>query len=90
MLPTPPPAPVTVFLSPPFPDLEEKPDELLAMLRTMQEKLAPGSVLVAQLELCPMMEEIPLKEEWDHRKYGRNHLLFWVKPLPSLAPEPTP
>lgn len=80
---TPPSEPVTVFLSPPYPDLEEKPGDMLAILAAMQEKLSPGSVLVVQLETCPMMEDIPRKEEWDHRKYGRNHLLFWVKPMPK-------
>ena len=35
-----------------------------------------------------MMAELPLLEEWDRREYGRNHLLFWVKPIP--APEPSP
>ncbi|MBY0232476.1 MAG: RsmD family RNA methyltransferase [Gemmataceae bacterium] len=86
---TPPGEPVTVFLSPPYPDLEDKPDEMLGLIGAMQEKLAPGSVLVAQMETCPLMEQMPRPEQWDHRKYGRNHLLFWVKPVPP-APELAP
>jgi 16S rRNA (guanine(966)-N(2))-methyltransferase RsmD len=77
---SPPADPVNVFLSPPFADLEGKPGELLGMVRAMQEKLAPNSVLVLQAEACPMLAELPQRETWDERKYGRNLLYFWVKP----------
>jgi 16S rRNA (guanine(966)-N(2))-methyltransferase RsmD len=79
----PPAEPVTVFLSPPFPDLEEKPEEMLALIQRMQEALAPGSVLVVQAEPAPVLAELPGLGDWDIREYGRNLLYFWVKPLAS-------
>jgi 16S rRNA (guanine966-N2)-methyltransferase len=69
-----------VFLSPPFPDLERRPDEMLALLTGLQERLAPGSVLVLQAEPTEMLSRLPRRGEWDERHYGRNVLLFWVKP----------
>ncbi|MFO0877112.1 MAG: RsmD family RNA methyltransferase [Gemmataceae bacterium] len=79
----PPAAPVNVFLSPPFPDLQRREDEMIASLSTLQQRLAPGSVLILQGEKAAMLDRLPLREEWDERKYGRNHLLFWVKPMPA-------
>ncbi len=73
----PPAEPVNVFLSPPFSDLEQRPEELLGVLRTLQEKLAPGSVLILQAEECALLDQLPDPERWDRRRYGRNHLLFW-------------
>jgi hypothetical protein len=52
----------------------------------MQARLHPGSVLVLQAEKCDLLERLPDRAAWDERRYGRNHLLFWVRPLP---PEPT-
>src|SRR5436305_752036 len=46
----PPAEPVTVFLSPPFADLERRPDDLLQLTAVLQQKLPPGSVLVLQSE----------------------------------------
>lgn len=83
----PPAEAVNVFLSPPFADLEGKPEETLAMLRGMQERLAPASVLVLQAEACPLLAELPDRDAWDERKYGRNLLFFWVKPLPDTTTE---
>jgi 16S rRNA (guanine(966)-N(2))-methyltransferase RsmD len=77
----PPAEPVNVFLSPPFPDLESKPEEVLGLIRNMQDKLAPGGVLVLQAEPAAMLAEMPLLDQWDIREYGRNVLYFWVKPL---------
>jgi 16S rRNA (guanine966-N2)-methyltransferase len=76
----PPAEPVNVFLSPPFADLENKPDDLLAVIEGMQNRLAPGSVLILQAEPAEMLARLPDRESWDERKYGRNILLFWVKP----------
>ncbi|MCI0464788.1 MAG: RsmD family RNA methyltransferase [Gemmataceae bacterium] len=73
----PPAEPVNVFLSPPFSDLERRPEELLAVIRTLQAKLAPGSVLVLQAEESDLLDKLPDPEHWDRRRYGRNHLLFW-------------
>lgn len=85
----PPADPVTVFLSPPFPDLDARADEMLALVTTMQDRLAPGSVLVLQVETSPLLDRLPLREQWDERVYGRNRLLFWVKPIPPAPGETT-
>ncbi len=82
--------PVNVFLSPPFPDLEEKPEEVLALIRNMQEKIAPGSVLTLQAEPAPVLAEVALLGEWDVREYSRNLLYFWVKPLAAGEPPARP
>jgi 16S rRNA (guanine966-N2)-methyltransferase len=83
----PPEEPATVFLSPPFADLEARPDEFLALVSALMNRMPPGSVLVLQVEICDLLERLPDRPVWDERKYGRNRLLFWVKPLP---PEPVP
>ncbi len=72
----PPAEPINVFLSPPFIDLERKSDEMLALIQRLQERLYPGSVVVIQAEKTPLLEQLP--GTWDERRYGRNHLLFWV------------
>ena len=30
-----------------------------------------------------ILDDLPQHESWDERHYGRNHLLFWVKPAPA-------
>ncbi|MGL4549959.1 MAG: RsmD family RNA methyltransferase [Gemmataceae bacterium] len=87
----PPEEPATVFLSPPFPDLVARPDEFLALVTEVMNRMPAGSVLVLQLEVCDLLERLPDRAVWDERKYGRNRLLFWVKPLPpESAPDATP
>ncbi len=71
--------PVTVFLSPPFRDFEQRLDELLNLLAQLQERVQPGSVIVLQAESKAPLDELPSRTEWDERHYGRNHLLIWVK-----------
>jgi 16S rRNA (guanine(966)-N(2))-methyltransferase RsmD len=73
------PEPVTLFLGPPFPDLEHRPEALLRVLATLQERAAPGSVLVLQSEKTFATDRLPDALHWDHRHYGRNQLSFWVK-----------
>jgi 16S rRNA (guanine966-N2)-methyltransferase len=75
----PPAEPVTVYLSPPFADLERKEDEMLALVGTLQQRLHPGSVLVLQAEPADLLARLPDRDRWDERRYGRNHLLFWVR-----------
>jgi 16S rRNA (guanine(966)-N(2))-methyltransferase RsmD len=71
--------PVNLFIGPPYPDLERRPDELLALVAAVQQKLAPGSVLVLQAEKSPVLDELPDGPRWERRRYGRNLLLIWVK-----------
>jgi 16S rRNA (guanine(966)-N(2))-methyltransferase RsmD len=71
--------PVVVFLSPPFGDFEQRPEELYAVLAGLRQLVAPGSVVVLQAEESEFLEMLPERSDADERKYGRNHLLFWVK-----------
>ena len=79
----PPAEPVTVFLSPPFADLEERADDMLRLVAGLQETAPAGSVIVLQAEEAPLLAELPDRPAWDERKYGRNRLLFWVKEPPA-------
>jgi 16S rRNA (guanine(966)-N(2))-methyltransferase RsmD len=82
----PPAEPVTAFLSPPFADLERRPEDLLSLVAGLQRKMAAGSVLVLQAERSPVLDELPDRERWDQRRYGRNCLLVWG---PSEGPRLT-
>jgi 16S rRNA (guanine(966)-N(2))-methyltransferase RsmD len=87
----PPAEPVNVFVSPPFPDFERRPEEMLQLIAALQEKVAPGSVVVLQAERAPLLDELPGLTEWEERKYGRNLLLIWVKEESApLSPGPGP
>lgn len=68
-----------VFLSPPFADFEHRLPFLLKAIGEFQEKLAPESVLVVQSERTWDPTSLPLGNEWENRRYGRNELLIWVK-----------
>jgi 16S rRNA (guanine(966)-N(2))-methyltransferase RsmD len=81
----PPPRAINVFFSPPFADFERRPDEMLALINATQERLHPESVLVVQAEPAVMLSMLPRRLEWDERKYGRNILLFWVKPATTTT-----
>lgn len=72
--------PVNIYISPPFNDLERRVDDLLALIHSLQEKAAAGSVIVLQSEKGVDLGELPHLEQWDRRHYGRNELLIWVKP----------
>lgn len=73
------PEPVNIFVSPPFPDFERRPELLMQMCVDLQRKTAPGSVLVLQGERGIPTEQLPDAERWEERHYGRNLLLIWVK-----------
>jgi 16S rRNA (guanine966-N2)-methyltransferase len=73
--------PVIVFLGPPYPDLQHRPDALLAALAELQQKVAPGSVLVLQSEKTLDVARLPDPEHWDQRQYGRNRLSIWTKEI---------
>ena len=74
--------PVNIFVSPPFPDYEKRIDEFHQFVTMLQQKAALGSVLVLQTEHCIPLDQLPLREQWEDRKYGRNHLMIWVKEAP--------
>src|SRR5205823_1306808 len=77
---------VNLFLSPPFPDLTEKFDDFLALVRLLWEKAPAESVLTIQAEEGFPVERLPDFGAWDVRAYGRNLLAFYVKGVPT--PEP--
>src|SRR4051794_20316064 len=71
--------PVTVFISPPFADFERRPDDLIRLVSELRQKASPGSVIVLQAERTAELERLPERQAWDERRYGRNHLLIFVK-----------
>lgn len=85
----PPIEPVNVFISPPFADFEHRLDDLLKLITEFQGKVAEGSVLVLQAEHGVPLDELPAREQWEDRRYGRNHLLIWVRESSEPAAPPT-
>jgi len=82
-------APVTLYLSPPFPDLlGVKVFEFVKMVGHLLTKAPDESVLVLQVEDGFPIDDLPNPDQWDVRRYGRNRLLFRVKEAPGEA-EPT-
>jgi 16S rRNA (guanine966-N2)-methyltransferase len=73
--------PVTIFLGPPFPDLEHRPEALVQAIAELQEKAAVGSVLVVQSEKSFVAEYLANGQPWDVRRYSRNQLALWRKPV---------
>jgi 16S rRNA (guanine966-N2)-methyltransferase len=69
--------PVNVFISPPFPDLEQRPADFHRLITTIQGKVPDGSVLTVQGEDTFDAATLPDASRWEARKYGRNVLLFW-------------
>jgi 16S rRNA (guanine966-N2)-methyltransferase len=80
-----PTAPINVFLSPPFADLDVRLDDFLRLVGLLMEKVAPDSTVSIQAELGFPEAKLPEAGNWDVRHYGRNMLLIWVKPLPSQS-----
>jgi len=79
--------PITAFISPPFADYTSRLEDLLGVITQLQNRSMEGSVLVLQAERDVPLEDLPQRASWDHRTYGRNHLLIWVKESPAAEPE---
>jgi 16S rRNA (guanine966-N2)-methyltransferase len=77
----PPASAVTIFLSPPFADLENRLDEFLTMVNTLMAKVPEDSTVTIQAEAGFPEAKLQDAEAWDIRKYGRNMLYIWVKPM---------
>jgi 16S rRNA (guanine966-N2)-methyltransferase len=75
----PPPGPVNVYLSPPFPDLTERADAFLVLVKLVWKKCPVESVVVIQAELGFPTDGLPDAGRWEVRSYGRNLLLIRVK-----------
>jgi 16S rRNA (guanine(966)-N(2))-methyltransferase RsmD len=71
--------PVNVFLSPPFTDLQRRPQVFLELVSTLLSKVPAESVLVIQSEHPSPLDEAPLLRDWEQRRYGRNVLLLFAK-----------
>jgi 16S rRNA (guanine966-N2)-methyltransferase len=82
--------PVTLFLGPPYPDYLHRLDSFVALIVSLQQRVAAGTVLVLQCEKTFDFEKLPGNGTWDQRRYGRNWLLFWVKEEPAAAPSQAP
>lgn len=82
---SPPKTPVNIFISPPFDDLTEKTSDLLQAIRTLQEKVPEDSVIVVQSERGSPLDGAEQLHDWELRRYGRNELLIWQRPI--AAPE---
>jgi 16S rRNA (guanine966-N2)-methyltransferase len=81
--------PVTLFASPPFPDLS--PDKVAAFLKFVNDLLARApneSVLALQTEEEFPFDQLPDPPAWDVRRYGRNYLAFYVKDVTPAEPAP--
>jgi 16S rRNA (guanine(966)-N(2))-methyltransferase RsmD len=76
--------PVNIFVSPPFADFEHRPEELQELIGRLRKTTAPGSVVVLQAEPSAFLDSLPGRADADERRYGRNHLLFWVKEPPTV------
>jgi 16S rRNA (guanine966-N2)-methyltransferase len=77
--------PINVFISPPFADLESRPEVLIDAVVQLQEKVAPESVIVLQNERGSPLDGRAEFESWERRVYGRNVLLIWQKDEPNGA-----
>ena len=53
--------------------------DMLQLVGDLQQKAFPDSVLTLQAERCDLLDKLPLRDQWDERRYGRNYLLIWVK-----------
>jgi 16S rRNA (guanine(966)-N(2))-methyltransferase RsmD len=71
--------PVNIFLGPPYPDYQRRREALWEVLTTLQQKV------VLQSERLPRDAQLPDAGQWKERRYGRNHLWFWVKGLVENA-----
>ena len=80
--------PVNVFISPPFWELQHRPQQFLSLVAGLQDKVAPGSVVVIQAERGSPLERAPALQDWEERRYGRNLLLLWVKEETGSAATP--
>lgn len=86
----PPAEPVNVFVSPPFADLQERPEEMVGALTQLQGRVADDSVLILQSEREAAIDDSPPLQDWERRTYGRNVLMLWQKELtpPTASQEP--
>jgi 16S rRNA (guanine(966)-N(2))-methyltransferase RsmD len=75
--------PVNVFVSPPFADLQRRPEEFLSLVASLQARVAAGSVVAIQSESDSALQGAPALQDWEERRYGRNTLLLWVKEEPE-------
>jgi 16S rRNA (guanine966-N2)-methyltransferase len=71
--------PVTLFLGPPYPALEDQPERFMTAIENLQAKAAPVSIIVLQSDKGFGTGLLPDPTAWEHRIYGRNRLSTWIK-----------
>ena len=79
--------PTIVFLGPPYPIVERDLGRMLQMIATIQGKLKPNDLLVAQLPRSVHLDQLPDgdSENWYRwRHYGKTQIGIWC----HLPPEP--
>ena len=81
--------PVNVFVSPPFGDLADKTDDLLAAMQLLQSKVAEDSVIVVQTEVGSPLDDAEPLRDWEVRRYGRNALVIWQREVTELSTKDT-
>jgi 16S rRNA (guanine966-N2)-methyltransferase len=64
------PSPILAFLDPPYPEYANHPDRFSAGLRTLLEKVPPGSTVVVEAPERLPDGILPEPELWDLRRYG--------------------
>jgi 16S rRNA (guanine(966)-N(2))-methyltransferase RsmD len=75
--------PVTVFLGPPYQELEKHGDAIHWLVTRLQEQCPPGSIVILQSDRHFEVAMLPESETWDVRRYGRTQLAIWTKPQES-------
>ncbi len=73
--------PVNVFLGPPYAEFERHFDAVVWLVTALEQRVAPGSVLVLQSDEKFDSARLPDSERWDVRHYGRTQLAIWTKPV---------
>ena len=71
--------PVSVFISPPFADYQQRLDALQSLLLDLENKVARESVLVLQGEKSEGFDALLTTHPWELHRYSRNLLAIWVK-----------
>lgn len=74
-----PATPVNIYISPPFPHIQNQSADLLQMFTVLQEKVQADSVIVLQSEHASKLDGHEALKSWEKRRYGRNHLMIWQK-----------
>jgi 16S rRNA (guanine(966)-N(2))-methyltransferase RsmD len=65
------------FLDPPFPEYVEHPERFEKHLKTLLERVAPGSIVIVESRWKMEREVLPDIENWYLRRYGETRVAYW-------------